>query len=170
MLELILRIKKAIQYKDYVSRALPIFINELCKAMEYLAAHKIGGLVVIERKNNIDLFVAGAVHIDAEIKAELIEAIFSKTSPVHDGAIIIRNERINRIKAILPLTANAEVALHYGTRHRAALGISENSDAIVLVSSEERGELSVAYRGSLYKVKSEKELVGYMKKALHGKI
>jgi hypothetical protein len=112
-------------------------------AMFGMAAGKIGALIVLTRKDPIGSLVSNGVRIDAEVSKGLIEAIFRKDSPLHDGAVLIEGERIAYAGLVLPLSGREDVPSEFGTRHRAALGLAEGSDALVLVASEERGEVVV---------------------------
>jgi uncharacterized protein (TIGR00159 family) len=108
-----------------------------------LAAGRVGALFVILRQDAIDDLIDSGVVLGADISAPLIESIFNKYSPLHDGAVIIEGSRISRAGAVLPLTQRNEVAPEYGTRHRAAMGLAERTDALCVVVSEERGEVTV---------------------------
>ena len=123
-----------------------VMIEQLTSAVEYLAARRIGALVVIERNDRLDDYIA-AQPMDAQITTKLISTIFWKDSPLHDGAVILAKGRIAGAGIILPLTENFEFKDLSGTRHRAAIGISEDTDAFAIVVSEETGIISVADRG-----------------------
>jgi DNA integrity scanning protein DisA with diadenylate cyclase activity len=163
--ELIGKIKNTVSSNSFGKEA-PSYVSELCRAMAALTTRKLGGLVVIERKDNLGNLMGGGVAFDAEIRAEIVVALFEKNSSVHDGAMIIREGRVAKVKAILPHNLDASLPLSMGTRHRSAIGITEKSDAIALVASEERGEFGVAYRGSFVKPASYKELVKTVDRAL----
>ena len=109
---------------------------------------KIGALIVIEGKTLLGEIISTGSEVDSNITSPMIENIFFPKAPLHDGAMIIRNNRIHSAGCILPLTQN-EVSFELGTRHRAAIGMSENSDAVVLVVSEETGTISLAVNGKL---------------------
>ncbi|MCS7280950.1 MAG: diadenylate cyclase CdaA [Desulfobacterota bacterium] len=126
-----------------------LFFDELVNALAILSAHKIGALVVIERKVGLEDFMEVGTRLDAEVNTELILSIFQPSSPLHDGAVIIKEGRIRAAKCILPLSMNEESTKGLGTRHRAALGISEITDAIAICVSEERGHIAYAVRGNL---------------------
>jgi uncharacterized protein (TIGR00159 family) len=106
-----------------------------------LAAVSVGALMVVVRRDAVTELVSGGIILEATVSPEILEAIFQKTSPVHDGAVIVRGDRIVRAAAVLPLTDRERVPSYYGTRHRAAMGLSERCDALVVVVSEERGEV-----------------------------
>ena len=126
-------------------------IGEIVGAANAMACRKCGALIVLERKINLQTLVEDAVMLDDKVNSLLLESIFYPNSPLHDGAVIIRGDRIVAARAILPLTRSKEVSPQLGTRHRAALGISEESDAVTVVVSEETGGLSIAHRGVLHR-------------------
>ncbi len=169
ILGIFLRIKSAIFFGASSGNSPADYISEICQAMDFLARHRIGGLIILERKESLSGYVDAGIPIDAQVKAELIAALFSTNSPVHDGAIIVSSGRIKRVKVILSLRTNTALPLGIGTRHRAAIGISEQTDAIAIVASEERGEVSIAYKGYLVKVGSKEELRKLIQAALKGK-
>jgi len=134
-------------------------ITEITTAVLNMANRKIGALMVIERKIGMRSIVEDAVKLDVKVNAMILESIFYPNSPLHDGAIIIKNDRIIAAHAILPLSRNENFTKSMGTRHRAAVGITEETDAVVVVVSEENGNISVACRGSIrYDVKVDKLL------------
>src|SRR5215510_10790215 len=124
-------------------------LGEVVRAVEALARDRHGALIVIERSVGLRNFVETGTRIDAKLSAELLVTLFSPGSPLHDGAVILREDTVLAASCILPLSANPRSALALGTRHRAALGLSEESDAAIIVISEETGAISVAYRGTL---------------------
>lgn len=122
--------------------------DEIVTAVMNMADTKTGALIVIERETKLGEIKTGT-HIDATVTSQLLENIFSHNTPLHDGAVIIRDNRILSAACFLPLTSNTNVSKELGTRHRAALGISEVSDALTIVVSEETGKVSIAVNGSL---------------------
>jgi len=124
-------------------------VEEIIRGITRLAKDKIGALIAIEREIGLGSYVEGGVVIDAEVKADLIDTIFWKGSALHDGAIIIQNDRIAAAACLFPLTENPELSKRLGTRHRAAIGLTEETDAITIVVSEETGRISVGVRGHL---------------------
>jgi DNA integrity scanning protein DisA with diadenylate cyclase activity len=169
ILGLSLRVKNAVLLGKGFSKALPDYLVEICNALESFSQRKIGALIILERKNSLAEFISGGILIDCEIKTEILAAIFSANSPIHDGAVIVANGRIKEVKSVLSLKTNATLPMGIGTRHRAAIGITERTDAIALVASEERGELSIASLGTLIKPRSQKELIKLLQLALKGK-
>ncbi len=124
-------------------------LGELVRATETLAEKHRGGLIVIEREVGLKNYVETGTPIGARVTHELITTIFTPPSPLHDGAIIIAGNRLVAAGAILPLSQNPRLVYALGTRHRAALGVSEETDAVVVVVSEETGAISIAERGRL---------------------
>lgn len=124
-------------------------IEELLRAIGSLSRQKIGALIVIGRKTGLNEFVETGTVIDGKVSSGLLINIFIPNTPLHDGAVIIEKDRIVSASSILPLSEDNTLSRDLGTRHRAALGISERSDAVALVVSEETGSISVAMQGSL---------------------
>ena len=120
------------------------------QACREMSAHKTGALIVIGRQSDLRLITEGGIAIDAKISTPLLENIFFKNAPLHDGAVVIEGDRIVAAKCILPVT-QSDVPKSYGTRHRAAIGMSEISDAIILVVSEETGGISIAHGGTIHR-------------------
>ena len=128
-----------------------LFFDELSNACTVLAGKKTGALFVIEREVGLEEFMEIGIRLDAEVNTELVVSIFQYASPLHDGAMIIREGRIRAASCILPLTMKDTIDKELGTRHRAAIGITEVTDAVALVVSEEKGKISYAFRGELYR-------------------
>jgi diadenylate cyclase len=124
-------------------------VDEVVKAATSLARDQIGGLIAFEGRVPLDNFVQTGVRIEAQVKSELITTIFWPGSALHDGAVIIREDRIAAGACLFPLTENPEVSRMLGTRHRAAIGLSEETDAVCIVVSEETGTISLAREGKL---------------------
>ncbi|HEX9746456.1 MAG TPA: diadenylate cyclase CdaA [bacterium] len=122
-------------------------IETIVQALEELASEQIGALIVVEREIGLDDYINTGERIDANIRKDLLKSIFYKGNPLHDGAVIISGDRIVSARSFLPLTESHDIPSHLGTRHRAALGITEVSDAISLVASEETGHLSLFHGG-----------------------
>jgi diadenylate cyclase len=123
--------------------------SEILFALERLAEQRVGALIVIERDIGLRTFVESGVRLDALISRDLLLSIFQPGLPLHDGACILQKERVAAAACFLPLTTNATVSLELGTRHRAAIGITEEADCLTLVVSEETGRISVAAFGEL---------------------
>ena len=125
-------------------------IAPIVQACREMSAHKTGALIVIGRQSDLRLITEGGIAIDAKISTPLLENIFFKNAPLHDGDVVNEGERIVAAKCILPVT-QSDVPKSYGTRHRAAIGMSEISDAIILVVSEETGGISIAHGGTIHR-------------------
>ncbi len=124
-------------------------ISEICRACVEMSKNNIGALIVFERGTNLSEITQTGTMLDAVTSHDLMSNIFYPKSPLHDGAVVIRYGRIYAAGCILPLTENNDISREMGTRHRAALGMSENSDAIVVVVSEETGTISIADNGTI---------------------
>ncbi len=133
-------------------------INEVVKAVEILSRNKTGALIIMERETGLKDFIETGVFLDAAVSTELLINIFSPYTPFHDGACIIRGDRVLAAGCFLPLTDSPYLSKQLGTRHRAALGISEVSDAVAVVVSEETGTISVAEEGKLTRYLDEEGL------------
>ncbi len=132
-------------------------ISPIVSACAEMAATKTGALIVISRQSDLRLITDGGVALDAKLSSQLLKNIFFKNSPLHDGAIVIEGDRVVAAKCILPVTQN-DTPQSYGTRHLAAIGISEISDAVVVVVSEETGQIAIAQSGHLYRNLESKRL------------
>jgi diadenylate cyclase len=143
------------------------YLVELQRAVNLLAQRNIGALIVIERELELKNLIETGLRLDAEIKRDLLLSIFNTRSPLHDGAVILANGRIASAGAILPLSSRLDINKGYGTRHRAALGLSEESDAVVIVISEEQGSVSIAFDGKLIKLDTPLELERRLKSLLN---
>ncbi len=133
---------------DYENEELKKSASSIAKAALNMSENKVGALIVVEGKTPLGEILSSGSQIESLVSAPLLENIFFPKAPLHDGAVIIRNNKILSAGCILPLTQN-EVSLELGTRHRAALGMSETSDALVVVVSEETGTVSIAHNGIL---------------------
>jgi hypothetical protein len=128
-------------------QTLPPSLKTIASAAFSLAHAHRGALIVIVRDDPVEELVKGGVPLGGQVSQEILEAIFRKVSPVHDGATIVEGGQITRVAVILPLTHRDDVPKQFGTRHRAAMGLSEQCDAVVLVVSEERGQVTVMHGG-----------------------
>ena len=136
------------------------------KSFDYMSERRIGALIVIEQSQTLEEYISTGIKLDADITAELLINIFIPNTPLHDGAVIIQGDKIAVTSAYLPLTENGKISKEFGTRHRAAIGISEVSDAITLIVSEETGGLSITKNGEFYSDLSKSEFHDYLIKNL----
>lgn len=130
-------------------------LEEIIGSLFYLSKRRIGALIVIERETGLGDFIESGFKLDAHLTKEMLISIFLPASPLHDGAVIIDKGRIQYAGCILPLTQNPYINKKYGTRHRAAIGLTEETDAVVLVVSEETQEISIVQHGALTRVEDE---------------
>jgi diadenylate cyclase len=144
-------------------------IDKVVTSVYDMAKTKTGALIVFEREMNLESIVSTGVPIEAKISKELIENIFVKDTPLHDGAIVIRNSRVVAASCILPITNREDLDREYGTRHRAAIGLSEQYDAIVVVVSEETGKVSLVIDGKIIRGLNEEILKKELKRRLERK-
>jgi diadenylate cyclase len=147
--------------KSWVSAGFraPEAIHEIVLAVEELAGQKTGALIVLERDIGLRTFVESGVHMEAQISRDLLLSIFRPGLPLHDGAAIVQKDRIAAAACFLPLTTNPSLSRTLGTRHRAAIGITEETDCLSVVVSEETGLISVAAFGELVSGLTTEELV-----------
>jgi diadenylate cyclase len=125
------------------------FMEEITEAAHYMARRRIGALIVLARETGLNDYIDSGQKIDAELSKELLISIFQTNSPLHDGGVIIRLGRILTAGCVLPLTKNPYISKKLGTRHRAAIGLSEESDAVIVVVSEETGNISLVQHGAI---------------------
>jgi diadenylate cyclase len=149
-------------------------IDEIVKSIKYLSLNKIGALIVIKRKDNLNEVIETGIPINSNVTSELISTIFYPNSPLHDGAIVIEEDKIVAARCLLPLSENEALEKELGTRHRAGVGITEVTDAISIIVSEETGIISIAIEGKITRYLSVLELRGMLilllKKEKGGKI
>ena len=124
-------------------------LEEAVRSAVLLASKRIGALVVFERDVNLNEYIEVGTLVDGRLSRELLQSIFLPTSPIHDGAVIVQHGRVSAAGCFLPLTANPNVSKTLGTRHRAAIGLTEETDAVVIVVSEEEGKISLVREGRI---------------------
>ena len=124
-------------------------VEELVKAVTSLAARRVGALIVLQNEVGLNEYIDVGVRLDAQVSKELVTSVFMPSSPIHDGALIIQHGRMTAAGCFLPLTANPTVSKTLGTRHRAAIGLTEETDALALVVSEEDGTVSLVREGKI---------------------
>jgi len=143
-------------------------LQEVAKSVAHLSRSRIGALIVIARQVQLGGFIERGIGLDAEVSAELLNAVFQPTSPLEDGAVIIQHQRLAAACCILPLTENPDLSRTLGTRHRAALGVAEESDAVTVVVSEQTGQVAVAVQGELTTNVNVDQLHGLLEQLLSG--
>lgn len=134
-------------------------IRSILKAVLQFSQEKTGALIVIKKKSNLDMYAETGDVLNAETSSRLFSSIFNKTSPLHDGAVIVENDKVKAARVILPVTEKLDLPPEYGLRHRAGLGISEVTDSLVIIVSEENGQISLSENGILQKNISPKLLI-----------
>ncbi len=131
------------------SEAMVHSIDELIGAASIMARKRIGALIILERETGLKDYIEAGHDIDAHLSRELLISLFLHESPLHDGGVIVRRDRILTAGCVLPLTKNPYISKRLGTRHRAAIGLSEETDAVIIVVSEERGKISLVQHGAI---------------------
>ncbi|MBF7083421.1 TIGR00159 family protein [Desulfallas sp. Bu1-1] len=144
-------------------------IDEVVRAVQNMSATRTGALIVLERGTGLEEFVDTGIKVEGLVTAELLVNIFIPKSPLHDGAAIIRGDRLQAAACVLPLSESRELSRELGTRHRAAVGLTEQSDALAVVVSEETGVVSLAVEGNLYRRLNETGLRELLVKFLQPK-
>jgi len=145
------------------------FVKQIVEVCGNLAANKLGGLIAIEKNDSLASYVQSGEIIDSRVSADLMQAIFTPNNPLHDGGLIIQRGRIAAAGCIFPLAINQELNRVFGTRHRAALSLSEETDAILVVVSEERRDISIIYRKKFYRDLGVTELESKIKELIKTK-
>jgi uncharacterized protein (TIGR00159 family) len=138
-------------------------IQEVAAACKDMSRQRVGALIVMERTIRLDEYAEGATYLDARLSRQLLLDIFYPNSPLHDGAALVRKSRILAAASVLPLSEDILDSYQYGTRHRAAIGISEQTDAVAVVVSEETGVISVAQKGRIVRWLDQEKLIGLLK-------
>lgn len=141
-------------------------VTALDKALQYMSKRKIGALITIENNTSLEEYIETGIKLDADLSEELIINIFIPNTPLHDGAVIIRDGKIAVASAYLPLSDSLLIPKHFGTRHRAAVGVAEVTDSLTLIVSEETGEISIAYQNHLYSSLTSEEYVEMLNQTL----
>jgi len=145
---------------------LDYILKQIVRAAESLCKDKIGALIAIENNDSLSAYLESGVLIDARVSSDLIQTIFTPNSLLHDGGIIIQHGRLIAAGCLFPLTQNQDLSRLYGTRHRSALGLSEETDAVIIIISEERQDMSLVYRSKLYKDLSRDGMVSRIKEVI----
>lgn len=139
-----------------------VTINEIAEAVHYMSRRHIGALISIEMDSSLSEYIKTGIPLDALISSEIIINAFIPNTPLHDGAMILKNFKIASAASYLPLSESAAIPKKYGTRHRAAIGLSEETDAITIVVSEETGDISIAHRSNLMPELSVEQMQNYL--------
>ncbi|HLD88343.1 MAG TPA: diadenylate cyclase CdaA [Candidatus Omnitrophota bacterium] len=142
-------------------------IHEVAEAVYKLSKNKTGCLIVFERKMKLNVYIESGVILDCKMSAPLLQSIFMTSSPVHDGGVVVRGERIAACACLFPLSSNPSVHKTVGTRHRAALGLTEQSDAVVVLASEETGDVAVAFEGRFIAVSNQEHFCDLLKELIY---
>ena len=156
--------KRFLFWKFQLEDPVHFHIDTIVKACQKMADTKTGALIVITGQNELKSYIETGQTVEAKITEPLLETIFFKNSPLHDGAVIIGGGNIRAARCILPVSSNPEIPSHYGLRHRAAVGITEKSDSFAIIVSEERGKLSYSFEGKLSQQVTPSELSNAMEK------
>jgi diadenylate cyclase len=155
--------------RSFKDKDLEESLREIINASEQLARDKIGALIAIENKDSLSSYAGSGVILDAHSSSDLIQAVFTPPNPLHDGGMIISRNKILAAGCLFPLTEKPDLNRIFGTRHRAALGLSEETDAVIVIVSEERQNISLIYGGRLFKDLDKEELIHKIKEALDRK-
>jgi len=150
--------RKLLPWNWQVQRTAPPTLAPIIKACSGMSKNKVGAIIVLARTTDLQFYESTGDKLDADVSKRLLESIFFKNSPLHDGAVIIEDNKIKAARCVLPVTENTDLPAHYGMRHRAALGITEQSDAISIIVSEETGTISLAIDGKIQSSLSPEEL------------
>lgn len=143
-----------------------VILEEITDAVFKMAKNNIGCLIAIERDDKLKTYIESGVAIDAKISSELIQSIFMTYSPLHDGGVVTRSDRVIAAACLFPLSENTNISKIVGTRHRAALGLTEQTDAVVILVSEETGEISVATEGRFIPIVNRERALNILKSLL----
>jgi len=141
-------------------------IKEISDAVHKLARQRVGCLVAVEREMKLDLYIDSGVGLDAKLSSPLLQSLFMTVSPLHDGGVVVRGERVAASSCLFPLSENPSVSKTVGTRHRAALGLSEQTDAVIMLVSEESGEVNIAFNSRFIEVRDQEHFEHVLKELL----
>ncbi|MGI9559068.1 MAG: diadenylate cyclase CdaA [Thermodesulfobacteriota bacterium] len=136
-------LQRFFKHSDYSEKT----VDEVVKAANFLANNKIGAIIAMERANSLADAAEGGIVVNTTVSAEILISIFNPGSPLHDGGVIVQGNKITSAGCFFPIDTNPDIPNHFGTRHRAAFGLSNETDAAVVVVSEERGEISLMFQG-----------------------
>jgi uncharacterized protein (TIGR00159 family) len=156
------RFTKALFNWGAESKHTSLDISAVVRSCKNMSDSNTGAIMVITRNNDLKFYTNTGDPIDAKVSVRMLESIFYKNSPLHDGAVVISNNTIRAARCVLPVTENADFPAHLGMRHRAAVGVTENADCIAIIVSEQTGEISVAMDGKMQSNLSTEELKSYL--------
>lgn len=154
-------------WTDSAAQEMRRVLDEVVIACCEMSRQRIGALIVLERTIRLDEYAERGVRLDAAVSAQLLQSLFYPNSPLHDGAVLLRGSKLLAAKVVLPLSEDVLDSYQYGTRHRAAIGISEVTDAVAVVVSEETGSIAVAQRGRIVRWLDREKLIGLLEALLH---
>jgi diadenylate cyclase len=148
---------------------LDVVLKEVINAAEHLCRNKIGALIVLAKDDPLTEYIETGVTIDSRVSSEMIETVFTPNSLLHDGGLVIQRGRIMASGCLFPLSQKHDLSRIFGTRHRAALGLSEQTDAVIIIVSEERQDMSLVYRGNLNKDLGREDIFSKIKEIMETK-
>jgi len=158
--------KRFLFWKFSIGGTTSLHCDKIVKACQKMADTRTGALIVITRKSELATYVETGQVLDARISEILLETIFFRNSPLHDGAVIVTGENIRAARCILPVSSKINIPAQYGLRHRSAVGITERSDALAIIVSEERGQISYSEEGKLFENVTPSELSKLLEEAI----
>lgn len=161
------RFTKALFNWNGESKLTSLDIPAVVRACKNMADTKTGAIIIITRQNDLKFYINTGDPIDAKVSVRMLESIFYKNSPLHDGAVIISHNTIRAARCVLPVTENTDFPAHLGMRHRAAVGVTENADCIAVIVSEQTGEISAAMDGQMQVKLTSEELREYLEKNIN---
>ncbi len=148
--------------RNIIKLGVPEYVQEVVKACEQLSKRRYGAIIVLERTTGMRNIIETGIMLESRVSQQLLVSIFNPRSPLHDGAVVLENEQVSAARCLLPLSQNPYLETSLGTRHRAAVGLSEQSDAVVIVISEETGKISLAHKGTLHRNLTLSELRSFV--------
>ena len=155
--------QQPILYTGYREEDIEVIVKEISSAVSILAKKKIGALLAIQRQIGLKNYVESGIALDAQISSESIQSIFAPDSPLHDGGVVLSGQRVAAAACLFPLSENPDIDKALGMRHRAAVGLSEETDALVIIVSEERGTISLAINGRITPDLKKEDLITILK-------
>ncbi len=157
----------SVRQASTVSRYTQVDLSPLVRACFHMSESKTGALIILSRHSDLKFYINTGEPLDAVVTERMLESIFYKNSPLHDGAVIITGNRIIAARCVLPVTEKEQFPSHYGMRHRAAVGVTESTDAVALVVSEQTGSVSIASNGDIKAINNPEKLKQLLEKEFH---